>query len=78
MASITTVAAFTFLSGGKGLRGGGLGSLQRFPVLAAATFAVSWRVYYEIFSRRAGWTSDKYNEFQYARVFKQLRNAQIK
>ena len=63
MAAITTTAAFTFLSGGKGRRGGGIGAMQRFPFLAAATFCVTWKIYYEIFSRNAGWTADKYNEF---------------
>ena len=70
MASITTAAAFTLLSGGKGRNGGGVGAIWRYPLLAAGIFIASWNVYYAIFSRRAGWTYDKYNEFQYARVFK--------
>ena len=63
MASITTAAVFTFLSGGRGRKGGGLGAISRYPYLAVGVFAVSWRIYYEAFSRNAGWTKDKYNEF---------------
>ena len=70
----TTGAVATVLNGGSN----GIGFLQKNPLIGGAVFLGSWTVFYQFWSRYSGYTAQKYNEFQYARVHKQLRNAQIK
>ena len=70
-ASLFTGAAFTALNGGSN----GYGAMKRQPALAALCFGSSLVVFYTFWSRWAGFNYQKYNEFQYARVHKMLRNA---
>ena len=70
-AIVTTAAALTFLNGGRN----GIGYAQKNPLVASALFLGSWTVFYQLWSRKAGYTSEKYAEFQYAHLHKVLRNA---
>ena len=54
-----TTTLFTYVSGGTN----GYGAMRRQPLLTAATFASSWVVFYTFWSRKAGFTNQKYNEF---------------
>uniref|UniRef100_A0A7S3MVQ8 Transmembrane protein n=1 Tax=Strombidium inclinatum TaxID=197538 RepID=A0A7S3MVQ8_9SPIT len=72
--AFTTAAAFTVMNGGKN----GYGAMRRHPLMAMGVFVGNYIVFYQIFSRYAGYNSQKFNEFQYARVHKMLRNAQVK
>ena len=67
---LTLMGASTFLNGGRN----GKGWCSKNPYAASAIFFGSWIVWYQIWSRKAGYTSQKYNEFQYAMAHKQLRN----
>ena len=73
-AVLFTGSFFTVMSGNKN----GLQAMTKNPLLATAVFGGSLFTFYKFWSRYAGYTNQKYNEFQYARVFKMLRNAQIK
>ena len=73
-AAITTMAAWTVMNGGHN----GIAFARSQPLLAAGTAIGSWMFFYQVWSRQAGYTGQKYNEFQYARIHKMLRNAQIK
>ena len=69
-----TTVAFTGMNGWKN----GLGSIQRQPFLAGAFFTANCLVWYQVWSRGAGYSEQKFYEFQYARVHKMLRNAEVK
>ena len=73
-ATLTTGVAMTFLNGGTN----GRALIHSKPYLAAAVFGGSFFTYYQFWSRYAGYTDKKFNEFQYARTFKMLRNIQVK
>ena len=73
-ASLFTGAFFTVMNGNQN----GVALVWKKPLLASAVFAGSWFTFYKFFSRWSGYTNQKYNEFEYARNFKMLRNAQIK
>ncbi len=72
--ALLTATAFTVMNGGRN----GYGAMKRHPAMAFGVFAGNYIVFYQIFSRMAGYTSQKFNEFQYARVHKMLRNAQVR
>ena len=69
-AAVSTATLFTFMNGGKN----GIQLMGKKPMLATGAFIGSLMVFYQLFSRRAGYTAQKYNEFQYARIHKMLRN----
>ena len=73
-AAIFTGALFTLQNGGRN----GQKAMAANPLLASLVFGGSFVTFYTLWSRYAGFTNQKYNEFQYARVHKMLRNAQIK
>ena len=69
-----TSVFFTMLNGGRN----GRAAIKANPVMAAAVFGGSLVSFYMVFARMAGYNSKVYNEFQYARVHKMLRNTLIK
>ena len=73
-AAVFTSAFFTISNGGRN----GKRAMHANPVLASLIFGGSLVTFYTLWSRYAGFTNQKYNEFQYARVHKMLRNAQVK
>ena len=73
-AAVSTAAMFTVMNGGRN----GIALMGKQPALAAAAFVGNWIVFYQFWSRWAGYNSQKYNEFQYARVHKMLRNIQVR
>ena len=73
-ASAFTVTLFTAMNGFQN----GRGALAAKPLLTAGVFVSSFIGFYMFWTRVAGFNYQKYNEFQYARVFKMLRNANIK
>ena len=73
-ASIFTCAFFTIQNGGRN----GKKAMGANPLLASLVFGGSLVTFYTLWSRYAGFTNQKYNEFQYARVHKMLRNIQVK
>ena len=73
-AAIFTSAFFTISNGGRN----GQRAMGANPLLASVLFGGSLVTFYTLWSRYAGFTNQKYNEFQYARVHKMLRNIQVK
>ena len=73
-AGIFTSVFFTLQNGGRN----GKKAMGANPLLATLVFGGSLVTFYNLWSRYAGFTSQKYNEFQYARVHKMLRNIQVK
>ena len=73
-ASAFTGTLFTLMNGGKN----GIGAMKQNKLLAMAVFGGSLVTFYTLWSRVAGFNNQVYNEFQYAKVHKMLRNAQIK
>ena len=69
-----TAAFFTFMNGGVN----GRAAMKANPAMAMAVFGGSLVSFYMVFARMAGYNSKVYNEFQYARVHKMLRNTLIK
>ena len=67
----STMAVSTYLNGGMN----GIGFMQKKPLIAGAIFVGSWTFFYNIWSRYAGYNAQKYNEFMYAKIHRQLRNA---
>ena len=55
----TTIGAMTFLNGGRN----GVGHMWRNPWMATAVFVGSWATWYQVWTRYAGYNSQKYNEF---------------
>ena len=76
-----TISAFLVTAGFSQMMGGrrgGFNYMQRNPLIAGPIFVASWVTFYQFWTRYCGYTSAKYNEFQYARIHKMLRNAQVK
>ena len=69
-----TGTLFTLMNGGSN----GRAAMKQNKLLACAVFGGSLVTFYTLWSRVAGFNNQVYNEFQYARVHKMLRNAQIK
>ena len=73
-ATIFTSVFFNISNGGRN----GKKAMGANPLLASLIFGGSLVTFYTLWSRYAGFTNQKYNEFQYARVHKMLRNIQVK
>ena len=72
-AGALTTTLFTVLN-----KGNGVGYMKANAPLTGLFFASQTVVWYMFWTRWAGFSYDKYNEFHYARVHKMLRNAEIK
>ena len=68
-----TTATFTLLN-----KGNGAGYMRANPLLTCAFFTSQTVIWYMFWTRMAGFNYTVYNEFNYARVHKMLRNAEIK
>ena len=73
-ATLFTCTLFNVLNGNKG----GAAHMGRHPLAAMAVFGGSLVTFYTLWSRYAGFNNKVYNEFEYARVHKMLRNVQVK
>ena len=73
-AGFITTVAFTGMNGWKN----GYGKMRSMPFMTAGFFTANCLVWYQVWTRSAGYSEQKFYEFQYARVHKMLRNAEIK
>ena len=56
----------------------GFGNMMRQPLLSGGFFVGNLLVWYQFWARSAGYSEQKFYEFQYARCHRMLRNVEIK